>query len=146
VAGAVGTVVIEAVSYGDMLLRGRAPSELPGDAARWLAAKLGVDLGSQASDAAHNRAEALGALLSYASGVTIGAFYGLLARSRRGGLLGGLALGAAAILPANLPMVAMDLTDLRTWGLAGWISDIVPHLVYGLVTTATYRAITTARG
>ncbi len=145
VAGAVGTIVLDAVSYGDILVRGRAPSELPGEVARSLAAKLGVDLGPRENDAARNRAGALGALLGYSSGVTIGVLYGLLVRGRRGGPLRGFALGAAAMVPTNLPMVAMGLTDPRTWGLVGWVSDIVPHLAYGLATAGTYRAITTAR-
>lgn len=141
VAGAVGAVVIEAVSYGDMLLRGRPPSELPAQAAGALAAKLGVNLGGPDTAEARHRVEALGALLGYGGGMAIGAVWGLLWRSGRPGRLAGVALGAAAMIPTNLPMVAMGLTDPRTWGLAGWTSDVVPHLAYGLATVATYRAI-----
>jgi hypothetical protein len=39
-------------------------------------------------------------------------------------------------------MVAQGLTDPREWGTAGWISDIVPHVAYGIVTARTYEAIT----
>ena len=37
VAGAVGTLTLDVLSYGDMLLTGRAPSALPGQAAARLA-------------------------------------------------------------------------------------------------------------
>jgi hypothetical protein len=43
---------------------------------------------------------------------------------------------------ANGPMVAQGLTDPRTWGVAGWVSDVVPHVAYGLATAVTYRAVT----
>jgi hypothetical protein len=45
---------------------------------------------------------------------------------------------------ANGPMVAQRLTDPRTRDVAGWVSDIVPHLGYGWATVRTYRAITAA--
>ena len=141
VAGAVGALVIEGVSWLDILVRGRPPSELPDQAARNLAGRLGVDLDPD-TEAGRNRTGALAALLGYGAGVAIGAAYGVVARDRRGGPLAGLALAAGAMVPGNLPLVAMGLTDPRTWGVAGWLSDIVPHLAYGLATAATYRAIT----
>jgi hypothetical protein len=36
-------------------------------------------------------------------------------------------------------MVAMGITDPRTWGTTGWISDLVPHLAYGLATAAAFE-------
>lgn len=142
VSGAVGTLVLDVVSYGDMLVRGRAPSQLPAQAAETLARKAGVELGEAGSDAVSNRGSALGALLGYGTGVAVGAAYGALARRRTGGPLTSLALAGAVMVIANGPMVAQGLTDPRTWGVAGWISDIVPHAAYGWATVTTYRVVT----
>ena len=100
------------------------------------AGKVGIPLGS--ADARANRAEALGALLGYATGVGVGAAYGLLGPRGR---LGAVLAGAGALLAANGPMVAGGYTDPRSWGVSGWVSDLVPHAAYGLVTAATYDAL-----
>ena len=141
-AGAVGTLVLDAVSYGDMLVRGRSASDLPGRAATRLAEMGGLHLGPVGTEVRLNRASALGALLGYGTGVAVGAAYGVLSGRDTRGPLAGLAVGTAAMVTANAPMVFQGLTDPRTWGMAGWISDIVPHAAYGLATVATYRAIT----
>jgi predicted PurR-regulated permease PerM len=31
-------------------------------------------------------------------------------------------------------MTVLGVTDPRTWGVVGWISDLIPHLGYGIVT------------
>jgi hypothetical protein len=31
-------------------------------------------------------------------------------------------------------MTVLGVTDPRTWGLVGWVSDLIPHLGYGVVT------------
>jgi hypothetical protein len=41
---------------------------------------------------------------------------------------------------ANGPMVALGITDPRTWSATDWISDIVPHLAYGAVVKTTMDA------
>jgi hypothetical protein len=33
------------------------------------------------------------------------------------------------------------VTDPKTWGTAGWLADIVPHVVYGLTVVAVFDAI-----
>jgi hypothetical protein len=142
IAGAVGTLALDAVSYGDMLLQGRTASALPGQAAARLAESVGVRLGAPDSDAAGNRGAALGALLGYGTGVAVGAAFGVWARRRSPGATAGPALCVVAMVVANGPMVAQRLTDPRTWGPRGWLSDIVPHLAYGWATVSTYRAIT----
>ena len=38
-------------------------------------------------------------------------------------------------------MTALKVTDPRTWSAVDWLSDVVPHLVYGLVTYATLSAL-----
>jgi hypothetical protein len=42
---------------------------------------------------------------------------------------------------SNVPMTALGVTDPRSWGAAGWISDVVPHLAYGLVTAAVAKRL-----
>ena len=39
------------------------------------------------------------------------------------------------------PLMALGVSDPRTWSAADWASDAAPHLAYGLVTAATYHAI-----
>jgi hypothetical protein len=31
-------------------------------------------------------------------------------------------------------MIVLRITDPRSWGLTGWLSDVVPHVAYGAVT------------
>ena len=140
VAGAVGTLTLDIVSYADMYAQGRAASSLPGDVAARVAGMVGIDLTGD-DDASKNRRTALGAMLGYATGIVVGAAYGV-ARRKPGTSRGALRLGAAAMGVANGPMVAQGLTDPRKWGTKGWISDIVPHVAYGVVTARTYEAIT----
>jgi hypothetical protein len=45
---------------------------------------------------------------------------------------------------ANGPMTALGITDPRRWSPAAWISDVVPHLAYGLVTAAVARGLVRA--
>jgi hypothetical protein len=70
----------------------------------------------------------------------VGATYGAVASAvgKPPATAGGLLVAAGAMLGANAPMVAMRVTDVRTWGVAGWLADAVPHLAYGVVTAATY--------
>jgi hypothetical protein len=42
---------------------------------------------------------------------------------------------------SDVPLVSLKVTNPRTWGLSGWLSDAIPHLIYGIVTVATYEAI-----
>ena len=140
IAGAVGTLALDIVSYVDMYAQGRSASSAPGDAAAALAKSVGVDLSGD-DDASANRRSAVGALLGYSTGIFVGAAYGAL-RSKPGKRRAGVRLGAAAMACADVPLVAMGLTDPRTWGTAGWVSDIVPHLAYGIVAARTYDGIT----
>ena len=32
-------------------------------------------------------------------------------------------------------------TDPTTWGVSGWLSDLVPHMAYGMVAAATLELI-----
>jgi hypothetical protein len=53
----------------------------------------------------------------------------------------GVALTTAGVLvAANGPMTVLGVTDPRTWSATDWASDLVPHLVYGLVVKTTMDA------
>jgi hypothetical protein len=145
VAGAAGNLTLEIVTYGDMLLRGRSASGVPAKTAGILADNFGIEALSSAAtgNQADNRRSAAGALLGYALGVGLGGAYGLL----RPGLgwmstpLAGVAVGVAAMTAADTSYAVTGASDPKTWTTTDWISDLVPHIIYGLVTVATYKTI-----
>ena len=147
VAGAAGTMALDIVTYGDMLLRGRAPSDMPAEVIRRAAAKAGIsplDAPSDEIDAANkNRRSALGALSGYAVGITIGALYGVASPALRTVPIPmkGSVLGAMAMAASDVPATLLEATNPKEWGASGWIADIVPHAVYGLVTAAVMDAL-----
>ena len=140
-AGAAGTTALNAVTYLDMAARARPASTTPEDTVRKAQELTGADLGNDEEDA-DNRRSALGALLGIASGLVTGAAYGLLRHRLTGVPLGVLGVGAGVV--ANIgttgPMTALGVTDPRTWPAESWVSDLVPHLAYGLATAAAFEA------
>lgn len=154
-AGAAGTVALNMATYLDMALRGRPASEVPAKAAEKIAASVGVPLapGGAPADAqqrqqqeqqAESRKEGLGALMGYAAGLGVGTVYGLV-RPSLGELplpVSAAALGLAAMAAGDVPLVSLRVTDPRTWGLSGWLADILPHIAYGLVAAMAYEAFT----
>ncbi|GHH69855.1 hypothetical protein GCM10017673_20990 [Streptosporangium violaceochromogenes] len=140
-AAAAGTTALNIAAYLDMAVRARPASELPGEAADDLAGRAGVDLGS--GEAGTNRREGLGALLGYATGLSVGALYGLLAGDRRPPpVAAALGLSAAAMIAGDTPLAALGLTDPGEWGVSSWAADAVPHLAYGLTTATVYHWLT----
>jgi hypothetical protein len=140
-AGAAGTTALNAVTYLDMAARARPASTTPDDTVRKAQELAGIDLGESTEDA-ENRRSALGALLGIASGVATGALYGLLRPRLRRVPLGVLGIGAglAANVGTTGPMAALGVTDPRTWPADSWVSDLVPHLAYGLATAAVFES------
>ena len=141
-AGATGTTALNIVTYADMALRGRPASGVPEE----LVDRLGVPLGDD--EKAANRRQAVAALLGIGVGLGVGAAYGLTGgppRTPVGLAAGAIALTAAASLAGDGPPAALGLTDPRTWTAADWLSDIVPHLVYGAVTAVAYDELTRKR-
>jgi hypothetical protein len=140
-AGSAGTVALNITTYGDMLLRGRPSSDTPSQVADRIADRTGIDLGDQQRKA--NREQAAGALLGYVAGLGVGAAYGLL--RGRGlsppGWIAGPLLGAAAMAGSDAPATALGVTDPTSWGGKAWLSDIVPHLAYGITTAALFDAV-----
>ncbi|MEV1331463.1 hypothetical protein AB0J20_18015 [Micromonospora costi] len=140
IAGAVGSTALNVVTYLDMVVRARPASSTPDDAAGRLAGAAHVSLGP--GPKATNRRSGLGALLGYATGIGVGVGFALLARGRRWPLAtaGGL-LGAGAMTMTDGSLTALRVTNPRTWSRSDWISDIVPHLVYGLAAAATWNRL-----
>jgi hypothetical protein len=145
IAGAAGTIALDLTTYGDMLIRGRGASSVPAQVAGVLAGQLGISplATSAEGDEADNRREAAGALLGYMTGVGIGAIYGVLRGDAKGGAspLAGAAVGLSAMAASDVPIALTGVSDPATWSATDWLSDVIPHLVYGLVTVMVYEAI-----
>ncbi|MGI4896546.1 MAG: hypothetical protein ACRYF3_15680, partial [Janthinobacterium lividum] len=112
------------------------------DVVEALTGRLEVSIGGSRSQRS-NRLTALGALSGAAAGVGVGAAFGL---ARRAGVrlpagVGGVLTGAAAMAATDLPAAALGVTDLRKWTSQDWISDAVPHLVYGFATHSTLQLL-----
>lgn len=135
VAGAVGTLALHAVTYLDMAVRARPASRTPERSVRRLADAAGIRLGPDA------RVQGLAALLGYAVGVGVGAGYALLGGARLPTPLAAGVLTGAAMLAGNGPMAGLGITDPRRWSGDEWLTDVVPHVAYGLAVAATYRLL-----
>lgn len=143
VAGAVGTIALDVATYADMMARARPSSETPSKLAGVLADKAGIDLsGGDGEEAAQHRQQGIGALLGYMTGVGVGVAYGVLDRGERRWPvpLAGVALGLAAMTASDLPIAQTGVSDPQEWSASDWVSDLVPHVLYGFVTAAVYAA------
>ncbi|MDL2334511.1 MAG: hypothetical protein QFC55_00590 [Chloroflexota bacterium] len=165
IAGAAGVVALNAASYLDMLVRGRPASDMPARVAGALANEMGLPLVGEsdddederaangveandddtddlAEDGPANRREAMGALLGIANGIGIGIVYGIvrLILPRPPAWLAGAALGAAAMAASDYPATRLGLTEPRDWTATDWASDVLPHMVFGIVTAITFEA------
>lgn len=142
-AGAAGTTALNAVTYVDMLIRGRPASDTPERTAQGLAELAHRDVPGE-PEQRQARLAAIGALSGILTGVGVGALYGLahnLGFFRSTGR-GAIAVTATVLAAANGPMVLLGVTDPRTWSGRDWLADLVPHAAYGVVTAATYAAAT----
>ncbi|WP_431936879.1 hypothetical protein [Micromonospora sp. RP3T] len=140
IAGAVGSAVLNVVSYLDMTLRARPASTTPETTAGRLADVAHVDLGP--AEEAANRRAGLGPVLGYATGIAAGAVFGLLAARRRVPLpVAVTLLGGGVMATSDSSMTLLGVTDPRTWRRVDWVSDLVPHLAYGLAAAATWRRL-----
>ncbi|MFE9656193.1 hypothetical protein [Micromonospora sp. NPDC006431] len=140
IAGAVGTATLNVVTFLDMVVRARPSSSTPDETAGRMAHAAHIDLGPE--EKAANRRSGLGAVLGYGTGIAAGAVFGALAARRRiplplaAGLLGG---GVMATTDGSI--AALGVSNPRTWRPKDWLSDIVPHLAYGMATAATWRRL-----
>ncbi|MCG5463721.1 hypothetical protein AB0K35_25970 [Micromonospora sp. NPDC053740] len=140
IAGAVGSTALNVVSYLDMALRGRPESDVPEETVDRLAGIAHVDLGNGARAA--NRRSGLGPLIGYGLGVAAGVGFALYAGGRRQPLpvATGL-LGAGVMTMTDGSITVLGISDPRTWRRSDWISDIIPHLAYGLAAAATWNRL-----
>lgn len=137
-AGAAGTTALNATTYLDMTVRARPTSSTPEDTVEKLAEVAHVRIPGAGEDR-DNRVAGLGPLSGIVTGVGVGALLGLTRALgwRPPVALGAVAATLAALVGANGPMAALGITDLRTWSLDSWVTDVAPHLAYGVVTAAT---------
>lgn len=142
VAGAVGTTVIEAVTWLDMAIRGRPASQMPQRTVEAGLDALGIDVPGTKAERDH-RIEAFGAL----SGIGAGLGVGMAASTARAlgvrlpATLGGAVTGLGAMALTDLSAQGLGTIDLAGWSSADWASDLVPHLAYGFTTTAVLRGM-----
>ena len=141
-AGAAGTTALNITTYLDMVVRGRGASSTPEDSVERLAAGAHVTIPGD-DRTRGNRVQGLGALLGLLTGTAMGAAVGAVRASgvRLPAVPAALVTGLVAMVGANAPMTAMKVTDPRTWSVTDWASDVVPHVVYGAVTSATLRRL-----
>ncbi len=145
-AGAVGTLALNAATYADMAVRGRPASTVPDDTVQRTAHRLHLDAIAGTDDGARHRRQGLAALSGYATGLTVGAISGLLRPDRHlPAVAEALAVGTAAMVAGNSGAVATGTTDPRRWTGVEWIADVVPHLCFGLAAVATRRAVSAER-
>ncbi|WP_369135073.1 hypothetical protein [Modestobacter sp. I12A-02662] len=137
-AGAAGTSVLNAVTYLDMVVRGRGASSTPEQTVERLADKAHVAIpGDQ--ETRSNRVQGLGPLTGLAAGIGMGVLTGLVRATgfRSRPLVGTGLITAGVLVAANGPMTVLGITDPRTWSTTDWVSDVVPHLAYAAVVKAT---------
>ncbi|MET7707696.1 hypothetical protein [Micromonospora sp. NPDC005413] len=140
IAGAVGSTALNVVSYLDMALRGRPESNTPQETVDRLAGIAHVDLGSGARAA--NRRSGLGPLIGYGLGIAAGVAFALYAGGRRQPLpMATSLLGAGVMTMTDGSITALGISDPRTWRRSDWVSDIIPHLAYGLTAAATWNRL-----
>src|SRR4051794_2238867 len=140
-AGAAATTALNAVAYLDMAVRGRATSSTPEQTVAKLAETAHVDIPGE-GEKRQNRLQGLGALTGLVAGVGIGVLVGLVraAGFRSSPPVGTALITAGVLVATNGPMTVLGVTDPRTWSAADWISDVVPHLAYGVVVKTTMDA------
>ncbi|MGY1623785.1 hypothetical protein ACI789_16435 [Geodermatophilus sp. SYSU D00965] len=140
-AGAAASTALNAVTYVDMAVRGRGTSSTPEQTVEKLAEKVHLPIPGE-GETRDNRVQGLGPLTGLVAGVGVGVVVGLAraAGFRSQPLVGTLLTTAGILVAANGPMTALGITDPRTWSTTDWVSDLVPHLVYGAVLKTTMDA------
>ncbi|WP_028060766.1 hypothetical protein [Candidatus Solirubrobacter pratensis] len=141
-AGAVGTSLLNTVTYLDMAVRGRPSSSVPSQDVEKLAGAAHIPLGSDEQTASARR-EGIGALLGFLTGFAGGAAFAAV-RAQAPDVpwpLAAAATGVAVMIATDLTSTAAGATDPRTWSALDWVSDLVPHLAYGAGVTLAFDAL-----
>lgn len=141
IAGAAGTTALNAVTYLDMAIRGRPASAVPDETVEKIQTLFGTTGSGGAADT--SRRTAMGALGGIVTGLVVGtaASYARAAGLRLPTPAGAVATGLAAMVAADVPITLLGISDPRTWTVADWASDIVPHLVYGAAVQRTLERL-----
>jgi hypothetical protein len=144
-AGAAGTAALNATTYLDMAIRGRPTSDSAEQLVEQAAEKANVSIPGD-DEKRRNRLQGLGPLSGIAVGIAVGTAAGLLHQvmARSGHPLPAAVevplFGAAAMALSDVPLKLLGISDPASWSAADWVSDIIPHLVFGAITTSGLRA------
>jgi hypothetical protein len=142
-AGAAGTTALNATTYLDMVLRGRPSSSTPQESVEALADKAGLGIPGD-GEKRDNRLSGLGPMLGILAGTGTGALLGAARAAgwRAGPIPTTVAATAIAFAAGNLPMAALGISDPRSWSVADWVSDAIPHLAYGATAAVVLLGLT----
>ena len=152
VAGALGTVALNITTYADMAIRGRSSSGAPSQLVAKVAENANIPLSSKGvgsdDETAQNRESGIGALLGFVNGLGVAAIYGLVRSQFDADAvslpLASAVIGIAAMAASDVPLITSGVSDPKSWGISGWVSDAVPHLIYGFVTALAFDALRNA--
>jgi hypothetical protein len=141
-AGAAGTTALNAATYVDMVVRGRAASSTPQQSVEKLSERTGVPVPGDEKTRQH-RVTGLGSLMGMLTGAAVGAGYGAAHALgwRPSAALGSAAATGCAMAGSSGPMTLLGITDPRKWSASDWLSDLLPHIAYGVTTAATFAAM-----
>ena len=142
IAAAAGATGLNAVTYLDQALRGRPGGDTPAETAKALADAANTTVPGD-KDTAGNRFEGAGALAGLGVGVGVGALAGLLRAYwiKVPKPLAPVLVGLAAMGISDTTMAALGVSDPKEWTPGTVAADAVPHLAYGLVTTAALHRL-----
>lgn len=140
-AGAAGTTALNLATYADMAARARPASTTPEATVQRTEDMTGTSLPGADQATRANRRSGSGALLGLITGLGSGAVYALARPAFGRAPLPVLATVAGFIANAGsvAPMAALDVTDPRTWSADSWLSDLLPHAAFGVLTAVTYE-------
>ena len=143
IAGAAATSALNIASYADMAVRGRGESDVPSTMVKNMATAAGFGALASDDETTQHRRSGIGALMGYADGLSVGIVYGALRPALRGVpvLLMAVAAGAAVMALSDVAIATSGASDPRTWAPADWVTDAVPHLVYGLALALSFDAL-----
>ena len=145
VAGGFGTLLLNIVTYLDMIVQGRPASSAPEELAGRLAEKAHIDQIASANQAqeAQARRSATGALMGYTTGLGLAVGYSALRMVgvRPNSLVSGVGLGLAAMASSDVPLTVTGVSNPKQWSARSWLSDLVPHIAYGLATASAFQML-----
>ena len=114
-AGAAGSTALNAVTYLDMVVRGRGTSSTPEQTVEKLAELAHVQIPGD-DETRSNRVQGLGPITGLVAGVGVGVVVGLVraAGYRSQPLVGTLLTTLGVLVATNGPMTVLGITDPRT--------------------------------